>query len=120
MDSHQQPNGSSNQANNPNGQPNQAPNQEDRPLTPEEEAEYQQMRVTNSARQLTIAIWIQREANRIMEEMRNQLPPRDDWIHLKTSTQWSFSGPQNLLERMYGSKIQVQKKGSIFPDTVTL
>ena len=78
MDSNQQPNGSSNHANNPDGQPNQAPNQEDRPLTPEEEAEYQQMRVTNSARQVTIALWIQREANRIMEEMRNQLPPRDD------------------------------------------
>ena len=78
MASNQQPNGLSNQESNPNGQPDQASSQEDRPLTNEEETQYQQMRVVNSARQVTIALWIQREANRIMEELRNQLPPRED------------------------------------------
>ena len=80
MESNQQPNGSSNQGNNPNEQPNQSSSQEDRPLTEEEETQYQQMRVVNSARQLTIALWLQREANRIMDELRSQLPPREDWI----------------------------------------
>ena len=78
MESNQQPNGSSNQANNPNEHPNQSSSQEDRPLTAEEETQYQQMRVVNSARQLSIALWIQREANRIMDQLRSQLPPRED------------------------------------------
>ena len=93
MASNQQPNGFSNQESNPNGQPDQASSQEDRPLTNEEETQYQQMRVVNSARQVTIALWIQREANRIMEELRNQLPPREDWALLTTSPQWPFLGP---------------------------
>ena len=78
MDSSQQPSGSSNQDNNPNEQSGQASGQDDRPLTDAEEAQYQEMRVVNSARQVTIALWIQREANRIMQELRSQLPPRED------------------------------------------
>ena len=100
MESNQQPNGSSNQANNPNEHPNQSSSQEDRPLTAEEETQYQQMRVVNSARQLTIALWIQREANRIMDQLRSQLPPREDWAWLQISPQWPFSGPPYFLERM--------------------
>ena len=78
MDSSQQPSGSSNQDNSTNEQSGQASGQDDRPLTDAEEAQYQEMRVVNSARQVTIALWIQREANRIMQEMRSQLPPRED------------------------------------------
>ena len=78
MDSSQQPSGSSNQDNSTNEQSGQASGQDDRPLTDAEEAQYQEMRVVNSARQVTIALWIQREANRIMQELRSQLPPRED------------------------------------------
>ena len=79
MASNQQPNGSSAQeGDGPNDQPNQASGQEDRLLTDEEEIQYQQMRVVNSARQIRIALWIQNEANRIMDVLRNQLPPREE------------------------------------------
>ena len=91
MASNQQPNGSSAQeGDGPNDQPNQASGQEDRLLTDEEEIQYQQMRVVNSARQIRIALWIQNEANRIMDVLRNQLPPREDWALLKTSTKKAF------------------------------